>query len=81
MRNLTLAVTEDTYRSARVWATLCNTSVSALVRSFLETLHNFPCPGVGVPEGGPDAPGAIPPTPLANRILDCETVERASHPH
>jgi len=59
MRNLTLAVTEDMYRSARVWATLCNTSVSALVRSFFEALHNLPCPGADVPEGAADAPGAI----------------------
>jgi len=36
MRNITVTVSEETYRKARVWAAELDTSVSALVRDFLE---------------------------------------------
>ena len=63
MKKLTLTVTEETYRSARVWATQCNSSVSALVRTFLETLQTYPCPGVNMP-AGTEAVSAMPPKPI-----------------
>jgi plasmid stability protein len=36
MRNITVAVSEETYRKARIRAAELDTSVSALVRDFLE---------------------------------------------
>jgi hypothetical protein len=57
MRKLSLTVTEDTYRSARVWATRCNTSISALVRNYLDILNRLPCPGVVAGEEDEDAHG------------------------
>jgi hypothetical protein len=46
MKNITVTVHEETYREARVWAAQENTTVSALVRRFLESLpeHSFPGP-------------------------------------
>lgn len=38
MRNITLSVPDETYRKARTRAAELDTSVSALVRSFLEEL-------------------------------------------
>ena len=64
MKKLTLTVTEETYRSARVWATQCNTSVSALVRNFLEALQSLPCPGVNTVETNLEAPAALPARPF-----------------
>ena len=39
MKNITVSVNEETYRRARVKAAEAGTSVSALVRSFLESLN------------------------------------------
>jgi hypothetical protein len=63
MKKLTLTVTDENYRCARVWATQCNSSVSALVRNFLEILQNLPCPGVDAPSA---STGVSAPTPLDN---------------
>ena len=38
MKNITLSVDEETYRSAKEWAAIRGTSVSALVREFLNSL-------------------------------------------
>jgi len=38
MPNITISVDESTYRKARVWAAIHNTTVSALVRDFLQLL-------------------------------------------
>ena len=38
MRNITVTVDEETHRKARVWAAELDTSVSALVREFLQGL-------------------------------------------
>ena len=38
MKNITVSVDEETYRSAKEWATKRGTSVSALVREYLENL-------------------------------------------
>jgi len=38
MRNITVSVDDDTYRSARIRAAELDTSVSAMVRGFLERL-------------------------------------------
>lgn len=39
MKNITLSVDEETYRAARIAAAERNTTVSALVRDYLRTLH------------------------------------------
>jgi Family of unknown function (DUF6364) len=69
MKKLTLTVTEETHRSARVWATQCNTSVSALVRNFLEILQSFPCPGVDIPGGSVGVSSPTPHPPANADIL------------
>jgi hypothetical protein len=38
MRNITVAVSEETYRKAKIRAAELDTSVSALVRDFLESV-------------------------------------------
>ena len=38
MKNITVSVDEETYRSAKEWATIRGTSVSALVREYLNAL-------------------------------------------
>ena len=38
MKNITVSVPDETYRSARVWAAHRDTSVSAVVQYLLETL-------------------------------------------
>jgi hypothetical protein len=39
MPNITVSVDFRTYREARIWAAEHDTTVTALVRSFLESLH------------------------------------------
>ena len=53
MRNITVSVDEATYRRSRIRAAELDTSVSALVRSFLERLVREP-----VHEPGEPGPGA-----------------------
>jgi len=38
MRNITVAISDDAYRRARVWAAQRDTSLSAVVKHLLETL-------------------------------------------
>ena len=52
MRNITVSVDEDTYRQSRIRAAELDTSVSALVRSFLERLVRDRTDGRGA--GGPE---------------------------
>jgi plasmid stability protein len=52
MKNITLSIDDETYRRARVWAALHNTSVSAVVRDLLERLRG--------------ARHTIPPSPTAH---------------
>lgn len=42
MKNITVSVDEDTYRRARIRAAELDTSVSAMVREYLETLAAKP---------------------------------------
>jgi len=44
MKNITLSVPDDVYRSARIAAARLDTSVSALVRNFLKSLAVTPNP-------------------------------------
>ena len=53
MRNITVSVDDDTYRQSRVRAAELDTSVSALVRGFLERLVRDRIDGRGA--RGPDA--------------------------
>ena len=49
MRNITVSVDDDTYRQSRVRAAQLDTSVSALVRGFLERLVQNRAGGHGEP--------------------------------
>jgi hypothetical protein len=40
MKNITVAVSDDAYRQARIWAAKNDTSVSAVVQDLLQ---NLPC--------------------------------------
>jgi hypothetical protein len=42
MKNITVSLHEDTYRQAKVFAALNDTTVSSLVREFLESLDDSP---------------------------------------
>jgi hypothetical protein len=41
MRNITVAVSDDAYRQARIWAAKNDTSVSAVVQDLLQNLPGF----------------------------------------
>jgi hypothetical protein len=66
MRNITVSVTDDVYREARIWAAENNTSVSAAVRYFLENVrrilrvHRPPETARQAKRIGPPSPGKIP---------------------
>ena len=53
MKNITVSVDDDTYRQSRIRAAELDTSVSALVRGFLERLVRDRSDGSGA--HGPDA--------------------------
>jgi hypothetical protein len=38
MKNITITISDETYRKARVWAAVNNTTISGLVRNHLESL-------------------------------------------
>jgi hypothetical protein len=61
MKNITLTVSDEVYVLARVWAARRCTSVSALVRQFLESLDDFYYPVPHFPDGDPQS---YPPPPL-----------------
>ena len=44
MRNITVKVNLNTYHEARIWAAQHDATVSALFRSFLQSLHTLPSP-------------------------------------
>jgi len=68
MKNITLTVSDEAYLEARVSAARLGTSVSALVRQFLESLDESLSPVPDFPDGDPQSWYAPPPLP-------CETVE------
>jgi hypothetical protein len=41
MKNITVSITDETYRQARMWAAEHNTSVSAAVQYMLENVHRI----------------------------------------
>jgi len=52
MRNITVTVSDETYRLARVWAAERDTSVSAVVQFLLQSLKGMPHAGRAFPIGG-----------------------------
>jgi hypothetical protein len=66
MRNITVAVSDDAYRQARIWAAKNDTSVSAVVQDLLLNLPGLArvarCFTAGLPESNPASePGPRPP--------------------
>jgi hypothetical protein len=55
-RNITIAVSEEAFHHARLCAAYRHVTVSALLRSFIESLHSFP-------DSGFDSPGIDTPLP------------------
>jgi predicted CopG family antitoxin len=53
MRNVTVTVSDDIYRRARVWAAERDTSISEVVRYLLETLQGIPRAGRAFPAPNP----------------------------
>jgi hypothetical protein len=48
MKNITLAVSDQTYKTARIWAATNQTSVSGIVQIFLDNLPTMkPLPDIG----------------------------------
>jgi hypothetical protein len=62
MRNITVAVSDETYRLARVWAAGHDTSVSAVVQYLLQTLPGIARASSAFPaaRSRPDAPSRSP---------------------
>lgn len=66
MRNITVTVSDETYRMARVWAAQRDTSVSCVVAYLLQTLPGIkraaaafavkPIPAASIPSSTADAP-------------------------
>jgi len=67
MPNITVTVDEPTYRNARIWAAIHNTTVSVLVREFL---HIVTHDSLGGNEPQPDLPAGRPedPAPAINQL-------------
>ena len=61
MKNITVSISDDVYRAARVWAAQRGTSLSNVVRYLLSTLHRLPRAGVAFPLPGEPAPSPLPP--------------------
>jgi hypothetical protein len=63
MKNITVTIHDETYLCARVHAAWQGTSVSALVRQFLESLDDHRFSGPYIPDVDLEAE-KYPPTPL-----------------
>jgi hypothetical protein len=65
MKNITVSVPDEIYLEARVLAAMRGTSVSALVRQFLESLGHLSSRLCHFPDGDPGDPGdpSYPPPP------------------
>jgi hypothetical protein len=61
MKNITVTVHDETYLLARIYAARQATSVSALVRQFLESLDEHRFSGPYIPDEDLDASGGTPP--------------------
>jgi hypothetical protein len=55
MPNVTITLTQEAYRNARIWAAKHDTTVTAAVRIFLEKAPEFSAAKLGVPRRG-DSP-------------------------
>jgi hypothetical protein len=67
MRNITVSVRDETYRTARVWAAQRDTSVSAVVQYLLETLPGIPKAARAFPEPYPLPAQGSPVQPPASK--------------
>jgi hypothetical protein len=72
MRNITVTVTDETYRLARVWAAERDTSISAVVEYLLRTMQGIELAGRAFPitraksAAGPVSTNAPAPPPAQN---------------
>lgn len=55
MRNITVTVSDQTYRQARIWAAQRDTSVSAVVQYLLQTLPGIKRAEAAFPIAKPDS--------------------------
>ena len=68
MRNITVKISDDTYRDARVWVARRDTSISAVVQYLLQTLPTIARAARAFPEAHQPlvqpspAPSTTPPT-------------------
>jgi hypothetical protein len=76
MRNITVSVSDETYRQARIWAAQRDTSVSAIVQYLLQTLPSvtraataFPVRGQFAPAVASFSPPSPPSPPLRSDFL------------
>jgi hypothetical protein len=67
MKNITVTVSDELYRHARMWAARENTTVTNLVRQFLESLREPSFPGLNLLDDEPEAPDDTPyPLPISS---------------
>jgi hypothetical protein len=62
MKNITVAVSDDTYRQARIWAAKNDTSVSAVVQDLLQNLPGLARVASAFTAGLPASATPLPPT-------------------
>ena len=67
MRSITVKISDDTYRDARVWAARRDTTVSAIARYFLQNLPTIARAARAFPEAHQPAEGAH--SALVNRTI------------
>jgi hypothetical protein len=78
MKNVTVSITEESYRKARIFAAERDTSLSAMVEFLLENLPTVSCAVrklIAARSVSTHRDISLCPTPVKNAILDFETVE------
>jgi hypothetical protein len=62
-KNITVTVSTEAYRQARIWAAQRDTSVSAVVEYLIQTLPGLPRAARAFPQSPRSATASVPPKP------------------
>jgi hypothetical protein len=61
MKNITVTISDEHYLAARIWAAQNKTSVSKLVKEFLESIPDEHCSELKFPKSLRECPPPLPP--------------------
>jgi hypothetical protein len=64
-KNITVTVSTEAYRQARIWAAQHDTSISAVVEYLIQTLPGIPRAARAFPQSPQSAAPPVPPKPPA----------------